>query len=317
MPVDVVLQLDPYEPLDEDDPFASDASDPEAYWFTPDRVAAAEAVHRLVEGVPHTGKVLSLASLHAVARELNAGRDLDALELAAVVTHMPPTLRREMLAPYADPASGQLRISARVRETDAGLVHRQWLAQLHAALAASDWGDDTRVAGLMVLYNNMLANMFESQLSTIGYVLGATALMFGLLFRSLRIAVLALLPNAAAATGVLGIMGLLGVPLDLMTLTIAAICIGIGVDDAIHYVHRYREERARATDTDTAIVMAHLSVGRAMYFTSLTMVAGFSVLMLSNFYPTIYFGLFTSLAMALALLANMTVLPSLLRLTER
>jgi hypothetical protein len=111
---------------------------------------------------------------------------------------------------------------------------------------------------------------------------------------------------------VLGLMGWANIPLDLMTVTIAAITIGIGVDNTIHYIHRYREELEVDGDAWAAVSRCHGSIGRALYYTTVTIVLGFSVLALSAFIPTIYFGLLTGLAMTAALLANLSLLPVLL-----
>ena len=165
---------------------------------------------------------------------------------------------------------------------------------------------------MMVLFNNMLNQLFDSQTATLGYVVGLTFCMFALLLRSVRLAVLGLAPNVLAAATVLGAMGWVGIPLDMMTITIAAISVGIGVDNAIHYLHRFKVELALVGDVREAVKRSHASIGRALYFASFTIVAGFSVLAFSQFVPTIYFGVLTALAMVLATLANLLVLPSLL-----
>ena len=140
----------------------------------------------------------------------------------------------------------------------------------------------------------------------------AIMLMFLALFRSLSIAVICIIPNAIAAAFVLGVMGWARIPLDIMTITIAAISIGIGVDNTIHYMHRFKREFPRFGDYRETMYFCHNSIGRAMYFTSMTIVAGFSILALSNFIPTAVFGLLTSLAMLVALTGSLTLLPQLL-----
>ena len=172
--------------------------------------------------------------------------------------------------------------------------------------------DSVVVTGMMVLFNDMLKQLADSQLRTLAYVVLATFLMFSSLLRSLLLALLALIPNIIAATAVMAFMGFAGIPLDMITITIAAISIGIGVDDTIHYLHRFNEEYRTAADIRTAVERAHQTIGRAMYFTSMIIVVGFSILAFSNFLPTVYFGLLTALAMLLALIANLTLLPALL-----
>ena len=179
--------------------------------------------------------------------------------------------------------------------------------------------DDDRfiVTGMVVLFNDMLKQLADSQARTLGYVIIATFIMFSILLRSLSLALIALIPNVLAATLIIAFMGYSGIPLDMMTVTIAAICIGIGVDDAIHYLHRFREEIDQNATTRDAVITSHHTIGHAMYFTTMTIMGGFSILALSNFIPTIYFGLLTALAMGLALVANMTLMPALLMTFSR
>ncbi len=140
----------------------------------------------------------------------------------------------------------------------------------------------------------------------------AILLMFTALFRAFRLALAAIVPNIISAGLILGLMGWIGIPLDIMTITIAAINIGIGVDDSIHYIHRFREEFQQDGNYWMSIRRCHNSIARAMYYTSVTVVLGFSILVLSNFIPTIYFGLLSGLAMMTALLANLVLLPILI-----
>ena len=119
-------------------------------------------------------------------------------------------------------------------------------------------------------------------------------------------------PNFIAAFFILGIIGLLGIPLDMMTITIAAITIGIAVDNSIHYIYRFREEFSKINDYDKTLDRCHNTVGVAILNTSITIVFGFSILILSNFIPTIYFGVFTGIAMLLAMLSVLTLLPRLI-----
>jgi len=165
---------------------------------------------------------------------------------------------------------------------------------------------------MLVLYNNMLQSLFESQILTLGLVLLVIMLMFLVLFRSFKLAFIGIIPNILAAMSVLGLMGWLGIPLDMMTTTIAAISVGIGVDNTIHYMHRFKTSYPEFNNYCNTIVYCHGSIGKAMYYTGFTIVAGFSILVLSNFIPTIYFGLLTSLAMCLALAGALTLLPLLL-----
>ena len=136
--------------------------------------------------------------------------------------------------------------------------------------------------------------------------------MFFILFRNITLAFIGVVPNFIAAFFILGIIGLMGIPLDMMTITIAAITIGIAVDNSIHYIYRFKEEFKKINDYKKTLDRCHNTVGIAILNTSITIVFGFSILILSNFIPTIYFGVFTGIAMLLALISVLTLLPKLL-----
>lgn len=316
VPFDVVLQFEPYQRSDDEDDFlfAGEESYPERYWFTRDKLDRVLKVHRYLEGRPEVGKVLSVASLDLVARQIIDGQALSSAQIAGVLGALPDDLRGELIRPYADPQTGQFRISARVIESGKSF-DRAALARDIRRFAVDQAGftpDQITVTGMMVMFDNMLKQLFSSQVNTLVYVLLATLLMFLLLLRSLKFALLGVIPNVLAAASVIAVMGFAGIPLDMMTITIAAISVGIGVDDAIHYLHRFREEHDNEPDVRLAVAWSHATIGRAMYFTSLTIIIGFSVLVLSNFVPTTLFGLLTAVAMALALIANLLLLPSML-----
>lgn len=220
-----------------------------------------------------------------------------------------------MFSPYLSADGNQVRISMRIIESDQKLQRQRLIDDIRTHLVDELGFQPERVhiTGMLVLYNNVLQSLYRSQIATLGVVFVAIMAMFGLLFWSFRIALIAVLPSMLSVGIVLGTMGLLGIPLDIMTITIAAISVGIGVDDSIHYIHRYRQELADAPDPVVAMYRSHASVGRAMFYTSVIIVAGFSVLALSNFIPSILFGLLTGLSMVMALVANLTLLPLLLR----
>jgi uncharacterized protein len=318
IPVDVVLHFEPFDAYldEEDDFFAEEEEDvfPERYWFTRDKLDRVLDMHRFLDDQPQVGKVLSVASLELVARTFTDGEPLSGPEIAGVLGVLPDDLRAELLNPYAHPESGQFRLTARVVESGPSF-DRAALADAFKRYAVDVLGfapEHVEVTGMMVMFDTMLKQLFMSQIDTLAWVLLATFLMFLILLRSITYAVLGLLPNVLAAVSVIAVMGYAGIPLDLMTITIAAISIGIGVDNAIHYLHRFRQERAKQGDVRLAVAKSHATIGHAMYFTTLTVMAGFSVLVLSNFVPTILFGVFTALAMGLAMLANLALLPSLL-----
>ncbi|WP_237055139.1 efflux RND transporter permease subunit [Microbulbifer sediminum] len=306
------------DPFAADDPFAAEGQGvQDSYWFSVAGLNKIEKLHDYLENQPEIGKVQSLATLYKVARDLNNG-PLNDFELAVARTSLPEEISDVLVEPYLSLEHNQARITLRVMETDPNL-RRDELIQRIYDYAHNDLGiapENIRQTGLLVLYNNMLQSLFKSQILTLGAVFIGILLMFLVLFRSLWLAIIALIPNMLAATVVLGGMGLAGIPLDMMTITIAAITVGIGVDHAIHYLYRFRAEFAKDGDYVATMHRSHATIGRAMFYTAITIIAGFSILALSKFVPSIYFGLLTALAMSAALLGSLTLLPLLLLLIK-
>lgn len=293
--------------------FDEEEEDPTKYWFTTEKVDRVKAVHQYLDAQPEIGKVVSLATMVEVAERIN-GEALGSFELGLLYSAIPPEFKSIILDPYVSPENGQARINLRIYDSDPSLKRSELLARIESDLQ-TELGlkeDEFMLGGMMVLYNNMLQSLFKSQILTIGAVFIGIMLMFIVLFRSWKIAVIAIIPNLLSAGFVLSVMGWFGVPLDMMTITIAAITIGIAVDDTIHYIHRFKEEFAVVKNYRLAIENSHASIGKAVYYTSLTVIIGFSILALSNFIPTIYFGLLTGLAMFIALVLVLTLLPKLL-----
>ncbi len=322
LPLDVIVQLEPFvqEALDEDDDFfvEEEANYPQSAWFTSDKVRDIEKLTHYLRGRDDVGSATSLADLARLAEVTNRGQPLDDVQLALLVTLLDEG-RASLVAPYANPDTGELRISVRMREATATADYPQVVADIER-FATEELGwqvDRVGTTGMFILFGQSIRQLYESQRDTLIYVVVATLLMFVVLLRSLTFGIVGLAVNVLAAACVLAFMGSVGIPMDMMTITIAAITIGIGVDDAFHYLHRYREERNKGRNAHEAIAAVHRSIGRAIYFTSVTVVAGFSLLVLSNFVPTVYFGLLTALAMIIALVANLLLLPSLLLAVER
>jgi predicted RND superfamily exporter protein len=307
------------DPLEFDDIYADDDAgnggfSATSYWYNSWRLEQVMAMHDYLDELHDTGKVISLATMAKILQQLEPGVLDDNLALSIIYKRLPEAVRESLIAPYISADGQQLRFSVRVFESDPQLNRDALLREIREGLKTRfEIGDEQiHLNGMLVLYNNMLHSLFSSQIQTLGAVIAAIFLMFIALFRSLKIALVAIVPTAMSAGMVLGLMGWFAIPLDLMTITIAAIAIGIGVDDTIHYVHRFRSEFKAAPDYWDAVARSHKSIGRAMYYTSITIMLGFSILVLSRFVPTIHFGILTSLAMALALLANITLLPVLL-----
>ena len=291
-----------------------DSSDDDAYWFTAPKMDQVKAIHEYLDADQQTGKVLSFGAVIQLAENLNANEPIDGLLWALLYSRIPETLKDTVLNPFVSIDENQLRYNVRVIESADDLNRNQLLQRIEAGVE-EEFGfedDQVKLTGILVMYNNVLQSLFQSQILTLGVVMFAIMLMFLTLFRSLAIAILCIIPNAIAAALVLGIMGWLNIPLDIMTITIAAISVGIGVDNTIHYMHRFRREFPRFGNYRETMFFCHNSIGRAMYFTSMTIVAGFSILALSNFIPTIVFGLLTSFAMLVALTGALTLLPQLL-----
>jgi predicted RND superfamily exporter protein len=224
------------------------------------------------------------------------------------------TIKDVLISPYLSPDGKQARITMRVIDTYPGLERAELVERIQAYLGENGpfVESNTRYSGLLILYNNMLQSLFSSQILTLGVVFVAIFIMLALVFRSIPVAAVAIVPNIVAALSVLGAMGLMNIPLDMMTITIAAITVGIGVDDTIHYIHRLKTELKVDGDYIAAMHRAHASIGRAMYYTSIIIVFGFGIMVLSQFIPTIYFGLLTGVAMFAALMGALLLLPKLL-----
>ncbi|MEX2131215.1 MAG: MMPL family transporter [Pseudohongiellaceae bacterium] len=290
------------------------ATDERAYWFTGPKMDQLKAIHEYLDSDPQTGKVLSFGAVIQLAEKLNANQPVDGLLWSILYNRIPQTLKDTVLNPFVSIDDNQIRFNVRVIESADDLNRAELLRRIEAGLE-QEFGfsdEQVRLSGILVMYNNVLQSLFASQILTLGVVLFAIMLMFLVLFKSLQIAVICIIPNIIAAGFVLGLMGWLDIPLDIMTITIAAISVGIGVDNTIHYMHRFKREFPRIGKYRDTMFFCHNSIGRAMYFTSMTIVAGFSILALSNFIPTIVFGLLTSVAMVVALVGALTLLPQLL-----
>ncbi len=296
------------------DGFGDSDANSDAYWFTAPKMEHIQAIHEYLDADLQTGKVLSFGAIVQLAEALNGNQEVDGFLWAILYNRIPEALKDTVLNPFISVSDNQTRFNVRVIESAPDLNRNELLQRIERGVE-EEFGfaeEDVRITGILVMYNNVLQSLFQSQILTLGVVMLAIMLMFLTLFRSISIAVLCIIPNAIAAAFVLGIMGWLNIPLDIMTITIAAISVGIGVDNTIHYMHRFKREFPRFGNYRQTMFFCHNSIGRAMYFTSMTIVAGFSILALSNFIPTIVFGLLTSLAMLVALTGSLTLLPQLL-----
>lgn len=308
----------------EDDPFAEYEGEsfdepaqanknPQNYWFSVAGLDQIKQVHNYLESLPEVGKVQSLATVYQLAHDINKGK-LNDFELNVLRNMLSTDISNFLIKPYLSDEKQQARITLRVIETTPELKRAELVERIRTHLT-TDLGlqpEQVHFSGMLILYNNMLQSLFDSQISTIGLVFFSIMVMMLLLFRSFSIAITAILPNIMAAGMVLGAMGLVGIPLDMMTTTIAAIVVGVGVDQSIQYIYRYRAEFALDRNYIAAMHRSHVSIGSAMYYTSVTIVVGFSILVLSQFIPTIYFGVLTAFAMFMAIIGSLTLLPKLI-----
>lgn len=320
-PLEVIIKFPAKEKVkksEEDDEFEDwgdeeDTND-ERYWFTKDKIDLITSVHNYLDSLPEIGKVLSFSSIIEVATQLNNDKPLGTLEMGVLYSKIPESIKTEIIDPYLSIKDNEARISLRIIDSQEDLRRNDLINKINFDLK-DKFGleeKDFKLAGVLILFNNLLQSLFKSQILTLGLVMIGIFSMFIILFRNIKLSLIGVVPNFIAAFFILGIIGLLRIPLDMMTITIAAITIGIAVDNSIHYIYRFKEEFNKIKDYNKTLKMCHSTVGVAILNTSITIVFGFSILVLSNFIPTIYFGVFTGLAMLLAMISVLTLLPALI-----
>ena len=316
-PLEVILKFpkeeDKKEKNNEDD-WGNDEENEEKYWFTKDKIEKIANVHNYLDSLEPVGKVLSFSSIIDVATKLNNNKSLGTLEMGVLYSKIPESIKKEIVDPYISIENSEARINLRIKDSLEGLRRNELINKINYDIE-NKLGikkSEFKLAGVLILFNNLLQSLFKSQIMTLGFVMIGIFIMFLILFRNIKISLIGVIPNFIAAFFILGIIGLAGIPLDMMTITIAAITIGIAVDNSIHYIYRFKEELLNLKDYDKTLKYCHSTVGVAILNTSITIVFGFSILVLSNFIPTIYFGIFTGIAMLLAMISVLTLLPSLL-----
>ena len=319
-PLEVILKFPNKEKVksEEDEEFDEweddDANNDEKYWFTKDKIDRIAAIHNYLDSLPEIGKVLSFSSIIDVATQLNNNKPLGTLEMGVLYSKIPQSIKSEIIDPYISIKDNEARISLRIIDSQENLRRNDLIKKINYDLKNEFNLDESeyKLAGVLILFNNLLQSLFKSQILTLGLVMIGIFAMFIILFRNIKLSLIGVVPNFIAAFFILGIIGLLGIPLDMMTITIAAITIGIAVDNSIHYIYRFKEEFKKIKNYEKTMDECHSTVGVAILNTSITIVFGFSILVLSKFIPTIYFGLFTGLAMLLAMISVLTLLPSLI-----
>jgi len=305
------------ETINEDDEFDSwddEGQDDSKYWFTRNKIDKITKIHDYLDSLEGVGKVISFASVVRVAEDLYNGKKLQGLEMGVLYTKIPDSIKKNVIDPYISIKNNEARINLRIVDSQENLRRNELIKKINYDLE-NKLGfnkDEFKLAGVLILFNNLLQSLFKSQILTLGVVMAGITLMFLILFRNITLSLIGVVPNFMAAFLILGIIGLLEIPLDMMTITIAAITIGIAVDNSIHYIYRFKEEFKKINNYNKTLEKCHDTVGVAILNTSITIIFGFSILVLSNFIPTIYFGVFTGIAMLLAMVSVLTLLPKLI-----
>ena len=319
-PLNVIIKFPKKDLIEkEDDEFSEweeeteNNEDKAKYWFTRDKMDKILKVHDYLDSLPEIGKVLSFGSILRVAEDLNK-KDLQSLEIAVLYSKIPEEIKKEIVSPYISVDEDEARVTVRIKDSLKDLRRNDLIKKIDSELNTKLGFDkeEYKLAGVLILFNNLLQSLFKSQILTLGIVMFGIFMMFLILFRNVTLSLIGVVPNFIAAFFILGIIGLMGIPLDMMTITIAAITIGIAVDNSIHYIYRFKEEYKKINNYNKTLDRCHCTVGIAILNTSITIVFGFSILILSNFIPTIYFGVFTGIAMLLAMISVLTLLPKLL-----
>ncbi len=322
-PLEVILKFPKKENKKFDDDDFEDWGDEEnenddKYWFTKDKIDRISSVHNYLDDLPQVGKVLSFSSIIDVATMLNNNKPLGTLEMGVLYSKIPESIKTEIIDPYISIKDNEARINLRIIDSQENLRRNDLIKKINYDLK-NELGlkeSEFKLGGVLILFNNLLQSLFKSQILTLGLVMIGIFGMFVILFKNIKLSLIGVVPNFIAAFFILGIIGLIGIPLDMMTITIAAITIGIAVDNSIHYIYRFKEEFSASKDYNKTLILCHSTVGKAILNTSITIVFGFSILVLSKFIPTIYFGIFTGLAMLLAMVSVLTLLPSLILLIK-
>ena len=317
-PMDIIIKFDDAETSDENDEYedllGEEEGPIESNWFTTDKVNKIKYVHDYLDSNEYIGKVLSFASSIRVAEIVNNNKELNSLEMSLLYKKLPDEVKDIAVTPYLSIENNEARINVRILDSNPNLRRAKLIEEIQNDLNQDTYlkSEQITLSGILLLYNNMLQSLFDSQIMSLGFVMLIIAAMFLILFKSIALMIIGIVPNLISALLVLGIMGIMKLPLDMMTITIAAITVGIAVDNSIHYIYRFKEELKVCKDYKKTIMICHSTIGKAIFFTGITVIFGFSILIMSNFIPTIIFGVLTGFAMFVALIAVLTLLPRML-----
>ena len=317
-PMDVIIKFNDVKSNDENDEYedllGGEEESPESSWFTTDKINKIKYIHDYLDDNEYIGKVLSFASSIRVAEIVNDDKELDSLEMSLLYKKLPNEVKDIAVTPYLSIENNEARINVRIIDSNPNLRRADLIKKIQNDLNQDLYlkSEQITLTGILLLYNNMLQSLFDSQIMSLGFVMIIIASMFLILFKSIALMIIGIIPNLISALLVLGIMGIMKLPLDMMTITIAAITVGIAVDNSIHYIYRFKEELKVCKDYEKTVQVCHSTIGKAIFFTGITVIFGFSILILSNFIPTIIFGVLTGFAMFVALIAVLTLLPRML-----
>ena len=322
-PLEIILKFkdsDSKSNKSDDDFFqGSDSNEyKDSYWFTNFRVNNIVNVHQYLESLPEIGKVLSFYSILQLGEKINDNKKLGPLEMAILYSKLPDDIKKSIVTPYVSIENNEARISLRIIDSNPNLNRKELLIKIQKDLEEKLKlnKDEFKITGILVIFNNLLQSLFDSQIKTLGITFAGIFILLLILFKSLSWSIVAAIPNFTAALFILGSLGLFNIPLDMMTITIASITVGIAIDNSIHYIYRFREEFKINKNYKKTIEICHKSVGKAIVNASLTIVFGFSILIFSNFIPSIYFGIFTGLAMLTAMTLVLTLMPQLIAIIK-
>ena len=317
-PIDIVLTLPEEEIIiDEDDFFFSEDSEVATYWWREKNMELLKSLKNSIDDVSGVGKVLSIANGAEFAENLNDGFPIGEAGLVFLKNSLLENDQaKQIVDEYLTEDERSTRISLRTVDSMDGLSRNELLNEINAVLSAQLEGTDVSfyVSGLGVLYNNLLQSLFSSQIKTFGVVFGAIFFMLLLLFRSAWVAFSIILVPSIAVGLVLSLMSVFSIPLDIMTITIASICIGMSVDYSIHFSWKYLRNKERIADYYDQTI---LSTGRAILITGTTIILGFAVFIFSNFNPTALFGILSAIAICVSMLLSMLTLPRFLNLNSK
>lgn len=322
-PLEIILKfkdIDSKKNKSDDDFFqGSDSNEyKDSYWFTNFRVNKIVNVHQYLETLPEIGKVLSFYSVLQLGEKINDNKKLGPLEMAILYSKLPDDIKKSIVTPYVSIENNEARISLRIIDSNPNLNRKELLIKIQKDLEEklNLNKDEFKITGILVIFNNLLQSLFDSQIKTLGITFAGIFILLLILFKSLSWSIVAAIPNFTAALFILGSLGMFNIPLDMMTITIASISVGIAIDNSIHYIYRFREEFKINKNYKKTIEICHKSVGKAIVNASLTIVFGFSILIFSNFIPSIYFGIFTGLAMLTAMTLVLTLMPQLIAIIK-